>query len=457
MARRKKKGKSKKKIVLVSLLGGALALVVTVYLLATTYLTRNYLTEQIENALNCRFEMGELNVSVFSPTATLLMSDVRVAPRDSFANDGTMHDERPKLDYSKVDVGNLKVEISLFDLLFRNLDVKSITIEGARVDLILKKDGTNDLEPLIASPKDRDDKDKGNTFNALTNADIVAHLRHFKLIDAEFNVVVESSKLEIQAKHVNVKLLDELRVDVSDLANMTPARFGFAAEINMFSERQELHYGMVGLDGDIEGLLFDSLTGDFDPKVELELEIDEKSHLKKLPVLQKLSDALLGIENLPFVDKDKLKAWPETYVFTEGKSLHCSFHQNTYSFMAPLTLNVGQWSLQLQTGSNFTTKDSSHVFLYKLLASPAISRMVDTSLNAMTKVLPAKAKALALAEVKHLVYDGDRFALQFRTTGSLSNPDVQLVSTLPNIGRIKKTLLDSLKGDLKDGLLDLLK
>jgi len=82
---------------------------------------------------------------------------------------------------------------------------------------------------------------------------------------------------------------------------------------------------------------------------------------------------------------------------------------------------------------------------------------VDTSLNAMTKVLPAKAKALALAEVKHLVYDGDRFALQFRTTGSLSNPDVQLMSTLPNIGRIKKALLDSLKGDLKSGLLDLLK
>lgn len=450
MSRRKRKPqkrkpqRSKKKIIIGSLAAIMVGFAIVIYGLTASYLTKNYLTEKVEKSFNCRFEIGDIDLSLWSPTATIALSEVKFAPRDSYANDRTPHDDRTPLESSKVSVEKLEIKVSMIDILFRNLNVESLRLEEFKAELTLYDNGRNDIEPLFAKPKDseKDERDEGITFNVLSSSDLVAHLREFSLVDAELEVNIQASDLKVMVSQLNVDMLEEFELNVKDLASMAPAKFGFRSRVDLHSGDQSTHYGMVEFDGAIEGSVFSPENGDLDPNLELKLKIGDRSHLKKIPVIQKVADAFLGIRSIPFLQDGDRKAWPETYLFEGDKVFHSKFHKNTYTIESALAVDAGSWTLALQPGSYFSTNDSQHQFDYKLYASTELSKKVDSLVATRIKSLPGKLGTIAGKEIQRLVDADGRFALDFRTTGSLSSPNVELVSKLPNLGNIKEGIFD---------------
>lgn len=434
-------------------LGCAILLVVIAAFVAGSYLTPNYITKKVEEDLNCRFELGGIDVSLFSPSASLSITGVKMAKRDSFVEDLVAHDERPKLESSEVEIGKVEVKISLLDILFRDLSVQQILIDGAHANVTLNRDGSHSLEKLFASPKEekkRSKKDKKKTFNIKTNSSLVAKLKKFDISNLSLDLVVEASELNVKVENFNLSLKDELLLDVKDLENMKASNWGLGLDIHLSSGDKQIEYGKLGLSGDFSGILFDPETGDLEPDVEVKLQLGKDSYLKKIPALQKLSDVYLGLKKLPFFKNVGLEEWPETYPFKNHKTIHCTFNENKYEFLSPLAIDVGKWSLQLDPGSWFNTTDVQHHFNYSMYAGPSTSKVIDASCNFLLKALPGSIKKKAQGEIEKLVYDEGRFVLRMQTTGELTSPEVKMNSKLPSVSGMKETLLKDLKSKLKD-------
>lgn len=452
------------------LLGGVVAIIATAVVIVTmvsSFFTKNYLASEIENSINARVEIGEIDLSIFSPTVMLKLKQVKLAKRDSFARDAVLHDERPVLKNEQLSLELASIEISWFQLLSKKIVVKSILIDQLNAHITLKKNGKNSLETLLAKPKDRkkskdksaNKKNKGedsDTFNVFSHGDFMASLKDFQMRDSELSLIVEASDLKVKASGVSLDLLEEFTFKLEDLATMDPTKFHMDAELNLYSRGEEVHYGKMELGGDVLGKVFNPGSGDFQPELDVQVSLVEGSYLRKIPVIEKVSDAFIGITEIPMLEKLIQSKWDKSYVFGKGQQLHLKFKDNTYTFTKPLKADVGGWDLRLEKGGWFRSTDNLHSFNYSVIASDKISGKVKGSMEKVVKILPSKLRGKSQSEMQKLFDSQGRFVLKFKTMGSLSSPKVSVLSKLPEVGRLTDQLLDGVEKELKKGLMDLL-
>jgi len=451
----KKNGKLKKFLLIAS--GLVVIFIAIVYLASSTYLTKNYITAKVEESINCRMEIGEVNLSLFSPTAKLRLKNIKLAQRDSFANDKTPHDDRPLLTNSDVSVSSVDVDISLFSILFRTLDVKEFKIDGFKAKATLKKDGSNTLESLFASAdkekreKDKKDKKKKReTFNVFDQSSLATNLRLFEFTNAEFDITIEATQLQILSTGVEIKLVDELYIDEKNLDETAVANIEFKADIDFQSSDGTEQYGEVSLAGGVEGMLFDAVSGDLDPNLNLVLEIGKGSHLKNVPAISRINEEVGNIKGpeviTKFITKQINKRIPKTYPFKEGMVFKGNFYRNVFKVEEPLSIGVGEWSLSLEKDSYINTGDSTHVFDYKFIAGSTFSGLAGKGADAVTGLLSKHLKIDDLGSSSSSFMKDGRVVLDLQTTGEFSSPSVELKTKFPAAGKIgdglKKSLLD---------------
>lgn len=449
------KKRSKLKLILI----GGLSLVVVgcigLAVLVSTFLSKNFIAKEMESKFNCRIEIGEFEASLLSFSPEIELKQLKVTERDSFVNDETPHDERPKLDKAILEVGELKIKVGLFDIISRQLQIETLEAQQIKADVILLKGGRTNLDPLFARVKseDRSEKDTGKTFNALSNKEFIAKLKDFKISDSELSVRIESSQILVRAENINVNLNEELALDVHNLASMTPTNMTATANVFFFSKGQKVPMGMMELSGGINGIFFDKETADFDPDMDLEMGLGDKSYINRIPVVRGVSDRVIGVDKVPILRDLRLNQWPETILFNEDKTLRCHWHAGQIRFDKKLSMDVGDWTLAVQKDSWIQTGSNNHQFHYKITASESLTQKMNGVISSLVGILPKKTRLMAAEEVKKMVYQDDRFILSLSSQGSFSKPKIKLDTEMPDIKEIGAKLL----GDVGSGLLRLLK
>ena len=96
---------------------------------------RDSVVKVIEENLNTRFDLKEININLFSTTPSLKLNDVKFAPRDEYADDQVNIEDRPELESAIVSLTSIKFNIDIVHL-FRSGDeiISEISIgEGSNI------------------------------------------------------------------------------------------------------------------------------------------------------------------------------------------------------------------------------------------------------------------------------------------------------------------------------------
>ena len=156
MAEEKPQKKSKRKLVF-WLLGGFLALLLTVVIVGIViikgYLREDTIVELFEKEYNCRVQIGEFAVDGIAP-ARVHLKNVWLAPRDGVADAGTPHSDREPLQQGAVIVlGTVDLVTSPGDLLKKELNIQKLVVDGLNVNFLIEREGGTSLDPLFDPPK----------------------------------------------------------------------------------------------------------------------------------------------------------------------------------------------------------------------------------------------------------------------------------------------------------------
>jgi len=428
-----------------------LTLIIALVIAAKMVLTKNFIVEKLERKINCRVEIGDLDISIFSPTARVQLNDVKLGLRDSLADDKMPHDDRPKLEGDKVQVSmeSVKLNVSLLGVIFKNVDVKGVQIDKAHAKAMWKEEGGTSLDSMFAKPK-TDKEEAGDSFNIFENQNFVTNLHAFELTNTTADLLIESSMLKVALSDINLSIQDTLKIDPNQLDMVNEAKAQLAGTMVMTSTRQDnAHYGKISIDGELTAKLFNPETGDFDPNAVADLSISSDSYITgKVPALHKWGQmSLAALSKLGLSEK----VIPEKIFFGGTRKLACKYFESQIELNDQLALTMGNWEGGLEAGSWFKLDKNTHYFKWLLIASPSASEKSKNFVAKSFRYIPKKeVQDLAIAEFAKLWFKNGRLAVRVDTSESLSSPKAKLINELPDLKKIGGELFDGFKGDLLD-------
>ena len=423
------------------LIMGAGVLALTMVALAVAYqvlLSRNFLVSQIESSIDSRIQIGGLRVSLFSIPAKAVISDVIVAKRDDAARKGVPHDDRAKLESGEIRADEIRFDVSLWELLSREIKVTQLKVVGVHADLVMNEQGELNIEPLFAAPPEtgkKKERKKNKGLNAKDSPDVVTSLDSIIIQNAAFNMVIEKTGLEIIGRDLNLELSD-IKVDPNALEQVNEARMRFAARFEAFSSgKDRIKYGQLGLDGPARLRLFDPATGALDPIAEIDFAIDPSSHIStKAPYVVKLWDVTETLRKIGL----KSEPLPDQLTFGRGRKLDASYARNKLDLHEPVSLVLEDWELALEGGSWVELGNEQHASTVRLIASAKVSDYVSKHLDKIIRIAPEKMRAALKEEILKEIFVEDRLSLQIATSGTISDPDVDLKTRLPDAEKMAK-------------------
>ena len=211
----------------------AAALMVTYHSL----LSKNFLVAKIESSIDSRVQIGDFGVSLFSVPAKVVIHDVIIAERDEAARKGVPHDERETIEVGAIRIEEIRFDVSLRELLSKEIKVSQLQVVGAHSDLVMNEAGEINVAKLFAAPPEAKKEPDDDGLNAKDSPEIVTSLERLIIKDASFNLVIEKTGLEIEGRNVNLDLSD-IKVDPNALEKVNEAQLEFAADFAAFSSRK---------------------------------------------------------------------------------------------------------------------------------------------------------------------------------------------------------------------------
>lgn len=440
----------KKWLILVGCLLGVLGLLATA--LVITYhhvLSTNFLVATVEKSINSRVQIGGYRVSLFSVPARVVLEDVILTQRDGMVRKGVAHDDRPALEDGEIRVGEIRFDLSLRELLAREIQVSELRIAGAHFDLRMDEAGDFNIEPLFADPPDREtDESEDEALRAGDDAGFVTELDRLWIVDSSFRLLIEKTGLEVIGRELSFDLSD-IRVDPAALETVNEARLDFAARLQAFSARKgRQKYGQLDLKGPARVRLFDPATGVLEPDAEIEFSILPTSYVStRAPYIERLwqvTDTLrkLGLKKQPLAERMS---------FGRDRVLHGSYRRNRIGIHQPVSLVMEDWELALDGGSWVEPGSEQHHSKVQLIASRKLSEWVNENLRSLLDKVPADVRGQLHAEFLGQLFVADRLTLKAGTEGPLSDPSVRLETRMPDL---QKAIKDYAKTKLFDLLID---
>lgn len=431
---------------------GLLVLMLALIVAARAVLTKNVLVGMIEESIDSRVEIGALEVSLFSFPAHVELKDVVIGERDAYANDEVAHDDRPKLGGGVVRVDSVICDVTLGDLLARRIRVEEFDLKGLHAKAVIYEDGSNSLDALFDEPpktkkrKDRERKEKG--FNAKDHEEFVTELKRVRVADCGFEVVVEKTGLIIVGEGVGFDI-EDIRVDPNALEQINEARISMKGRLFVFSNDVErVKFGELGYSGSARARLFHPVSGEFEPDMDLNLQITEDSYVStEVPYVEKVWAVTEKLDKLGLA---KMRL-PERVGFGRGRELKASYRKGRVDLLAPVSLEIEGWNLGVGAGSWFQTGDETHEFRGELVASEKVGDWVKGRLDSFVKLAPKELRRGLKEELIESLWVNNRLTLQVGTHGLLSDPKVDFKNSLPDLKDVaKKAAKDLLKKKLFD-------
>lgn len=404
------------------------------------FLTKNYLVKVIEESINSRVEIGDMSARFTGAGVEVKLSDVKLARRDEQADNGIAHDQRSKLEFYVISLDEMEFKLSLWELMFRKMDVDRLAVRGLHSAVVMYEDGSNSLDELFAEPKKkRKSKKSSQGFNAKDHEKLVTELREVVLRDGSAEILIDKSGLIIRVEDVNLDLSD-IRVDPNALEVVNEARLKLACRAEIFSNAREMvKFGEMGLDGTARVRLFDPVSGEIDPDLDVDLDIADTSYISnRVPYVNALWKLAKRVEK--FVDIGTL---PDRAVFSEPRKVAASYKKGRIDLHQPVGLQLADWELALAQGCWLSSGDERHEFHAQMKTTKKLSGAVDGLLGKLSGKLRDEM-------MKDWFIDG-KFTIKIQSEGELSDPKIRLENQIPDI---KKLLKDEMKAGLLDFAID---
>ncbi len=413
--------------------------------------TEDGVVAAVEEELNARVELGELEIRPWGMPARVVLRDLKLAPRDAWV--GKPLAERPRLETAPVEVGEVRLAVSLGPLLKRRIEVKEFVFEKPRVAVTVFEDGGNSLELLFESPdrpkrKKKRERKGGGVGGALNVHEVgmLAQIEGVAIRNGIATVTIEKSGLVVSISDWTMEL-DQIEVDPEALETMNTARMRLSGGITMDAKNGE-RLGYLHIDGPAEARLFDPRTGNFALEFGSDLRLSDDSYLSaRVPAVDEAWRKLQKLTNLGL----DLGGIPERAHFGRSQSVAVRYGGGRVTVEKPLSMWFGDWELALLEGAWVQTGESTHAAAAELLASAKVSALLKRQLDKALSYVPKEVRPEVVAGVENLWFRDGRLVAELVSTGDLSDPDVTILNKYPDLKKIIKEAGETLgKEKLKD-------
>jgi len=441
------------KKLLISLFGGGVVLVVLM-MGGLHYMTsKGFLIQQIEENISARVEIGKVKVELFSSPARLLLKDVKLSDKNA-------EDIRTASSYIKVE--EVDLQVSLWSLLSRHIQVSKMSVKRAQVVGTIMEEGGNSLERLFEKPgkqkkhlrqkqrgaKHPKRKRKQSGFNVFDQEEFIASLDGFEILQSSFDLTIEKSGLRIQAKDVNITL-DALKIDPKHLEESDKVTLHLSADVGLYST-SGWQYVQLNLSGQANARLFDVETGYFEPDVTGAFALGDDAWVStRVPAITSLWKELDRLKDLGI----RVKMLPLKATFGRSQSLSAHYYQGKITVNKSLSLWINDWEVAVLNKSWFQTETNQHDVRGEILASKKISKNLVGLLNQAVDYLPSQYKKKVSENLGGDLFRDGRFVLSVRSRGELSHPKVWLIDGVPNLKKSVKKAAKKLLEKESGGLL----
>ncbi|MCB1318106.1 MAG: hypothetical protein KDK27_19205, partial [Leptospiraceae bacterium] len=399
----------KKKLIIIggAIVGLILVIFIGLWITIASILNEDFLVSQIESSMNCRAEIEDLDVSLFS-AGSISIDGVKIGPRDDEANKGVPMSERTtELKNPLIASKSIDLSLSLMPLLSKRLELQRLVLTEPYLDLRIRPNGETNLSPLFETPKivngernpaldappepaeaeeepaDGEDKPFG-----ASDIPIAGHLERIGIDNGELKLGLSSGdSLHVQGLDV---FLTDIDVDPADLANHNSADLEINADVQL-SDRAGNEKGMFLVRSTGTIVPFDpNQAGEFNTDVEYALTLLKGSRVGSFMVVNELMNALPEILKLA-VDRDKLKGQAE---LTHDVNVVVKYNRGLLTFLNEPTFQTKRYDIGLRKGSWIRLTNSTHKFTGKLIATQEDSDKTIAKIDQeLERVVKDKGKA----------------------------------------------------------------
>ncbi|NWK54809.1 hypothetical protein HW115_04265 [Verrucomicrobiaceae bacterium N1E253] len=433
-----------------------LVVVLLVGWLVNRMISESFLESQIESSLTCKASIGKLELSLLRSPARITLHDLALSglPDDRKAKD------------ARVEVDQVDLDVSLWSLMRKHVDISRMTVRGANVVGTVYEEGGASLEALFESPdkeerpgtsgkarrRKEDSPEKSGGFNVFDHDDFVASLGGFFMHDCRFDLTLEQSGLRVRGSSLNVSL-GRLTIDPKRLQDTDTAELEMSVNVRLDSVKG-WHYGNLDISGKAKARLFNPQSGDLEPDVLGHFDLADSSWLNtRIPVISEAWEEMNRLKKIG-IEIDPL---PEKAVFGRSEAVAAHYHRGKITVLQDLSLWVSDWEVAMIDGSWVHTETNQHVIEAELLASKPASAKLYGLIASGLDYLPEDIRAMVGKDMKKQLFRGDRFLVRVKSKETLSDPKIRLVDGIPDFAKSAeeagKKLIKEKAGGLLKGLL----
>lgn len=411
-------------------------LLIAAVVLIKSLVNAEYLAEELEESINSKVEIGDVELALFSSPTRITLSDVKLSPRDGGDT------------LASIEVDQLELNVSFWQLFNKHIDISQITIKRAIITSMYFEDGSTSLGEMLRSPEEQGrqggggvssdaDEDEEGGFNIFDQEDFMASLGSLIIEDSLVDITLEKTGLRVRCNDVQLEL-SSIKIDPKNLRVTNTAQLTLSSMVKIHST-QGRHYGDLDLTGNATARIFNPLTGNTEPDVEGSFDLHSGSWLNtQVPVITSTWASLkkIGISIAPL---------PERATFGRSQAITAHYHLGKVAVREPLSIWVGDWELAALDGSWLQTETDQHQFNAELLVSANASASVLRGMTSVIKFLPEKVADTMMKEVNEELFRDGRLVVKVESSGDFSDPKIRVVDGVSD-------LLEKAKGSSKEAL-----
>lgn len=428
-------------------------------LVLRTRLTEDSIVADVERALDCRVQIGSHESVLVGGPASLTLHDLVVAPRDAVVDAGTPHSEREPIGETSeaLKAERVDLELSLTGFLKKRIDVEQLVFHGLDLQLVIDEKGDDNIQPLLRKPKKKTDLgEKAGTDDPKKKKKKRGRLAIPTTIDRigieSGKIVIKNAKQGSETRLENLHLiLSDIDIDANSLEEHNHCRADLSTHLILSNTDTRETFLDFQISGDAEGSPLDPADGLFGPNMVFNAKIDEGGWVAGLPFLHTLSNSLEALDkiglNLDFLGMRGELAQPlDTKVRVADKKL---------VFEKPAKLDFGSYAVGIENASWIDTAALQHDFRGGISLSEGFTKTATDGVETFLREKAGKRAAeMGLEAIIDPLVESGRLSLIFKSTGSLSKPEVGLANEIGDVESVMeevgKRLIRSLRGDDPD-------
>ncbi|MGI9241044.1 MAG: hypothetical protein ACR2RV_09590 [Verrucomicrobiales bacterium] len=437
-------------------------LVISAGKIANSYITPDFITSTIESEHNCRAEVAETKISLFSFPAKVEILGVKIGARDEHADAGTKLADRPALGVGAINADSISLEANLLDLIRRRISVEHLTVDNLYVaEFLIEREGGNSLDPLFDPPttvrgqpnpefeekKQRRELAKQRRKMAkaerpeqeerpftISELPLPATMSALNINNAQVNAKIRRNKTRITFSDIQIKVSD-IDVAPGDLGRHNRAKVTVTAHLDIEDRDRTVKFADLDIRSEGEVIPFDPVTGYINPDITHQITVLKGGKLDAIPSLVKLAGKIKKLDEIGL----RLDVLAESITLERDSTVTLGYRDGTLEIVEPaqidfnghlLTVNKGAW---LETGSN--RHEASAEILLSAVAS-------DQALGNARDFLREKAKQFSFDQDTVLKYSmkllepvtkNGQVWVPFTSSGDFNDPKVRPDVDLQNL------------------------